>query len=149
LDRFSGSPNQTAPQEKKILLLVSDGRDNASQATYDQVLHKLQTRNGPVLYTIALAQPGREDEGNRQALRSLSEQTGGAAFFPSSVDEVQSIAKAIAADIRSQYVIGYRSSNPQTAGSYHAIQAQATQGTARLRVSTRAGYYSGSIGSSK
>jgi hypothetical protein len=37
---------------------------------------------------------------------------------------VQSIAKAIAADIRSQYVIGYRSSNPQTAGSYHAIQAQ-------------------------
>lgn len=141
--------NQSAPQQKKVLLLVTDGRDNASQATYEQVLRKLQSKNGPVLYTIALSQTGREDDRDRQALRSLSEQTGGTAFFPSSLDEVQSIAKSIAQDIRSQYVIGYRSSNPQTAGTYHAIQVQAADGTARLRVATRAGYYSGNLGTTQ
>ncbi len=138
--------SQTAAQQKKILLLVTDGRDNASQATYNEVLRKLQSKNGPVLYTIALSQGGRADEADREALRRLSEQTGGAAFFPSSLDEVQSIAKSIAQDIRSQYVIGYRSSNPQTAGAYHTIQAQAIEGSTPLRVSTRAGYYSGELG---
>ena len=139
--------NQTAPQQKKVLLLVTDGHDNASQATYSQALHKLQSKDGPVLYTIALLQGGRDDERDRQALRKLCEQTGGTAFFPSSLDEVQSIAASIAKDIRSQYVIGYRSSNPQNAGTYHAIQVQALGGQSPLRVSTRAGYYSGELGS--
>jgi Ca-activated chloride channel homolog len=140
--------NQTSPLEKKVLLAVTDGQDNASQATFQQVLRKLQSKNGPVLYTIALEWNER-DEGNRQSLRTLCEQTGGTAFFPSSLDEVQSIASAIARDIRSQYVIDYRSSNPQTSGTYHSIQIQAIDGYTRLRVATRAGYYSGNIGNSE
>jgi VWFA-related protein len=138
--------NQTSPLQKKVLLVVTDGRDNASQATYQEVLRKLQSKNGPVLYTIALEQNERRDEGERQSLRALSEQTGGTAFFPSSLDEVQSIASAIAQDIRSQYIIGYRSSNSHAAGTYHSIQAQALDGSARLRVATRTGYYSGNMG---
>ncbi len=138
--------NQTSPSQKKVLLVVTDGRDNASQATFQEVLHKLQSKNGPVLYIIALEQNERRDDGNRQSLRTLSEQTGGTAFFPSSLDEVQSIASAIAQDIRSQYVIGYRSSNPHTPGAYHSIQVQALDGSTRLRVATRTGYYSGSNG---
>jgi Ca-activated chloride channel family protein len=134
--------NETSPLQKKVLLLVTDGRDNASQATLQEVLHKLQSKNGPVLYTIALEQNGRRDDG-RQSLRTLSEQTGGTAFFPSSLDEVQSIAGAIAQDIRSQYVIGYRSSNPHTSGAYHSIRVEALDGPSPLRVATRAGYYSG------
>jgi VWFA-related protein len=106
----------------------------------------LQAKNEPVLYTIALEQNERRDDGNRQALHALSEQTGGTAFFPSSLDEVQSIASAIAQDIRSQYVIGYRSSNPHTPGAYHSIQVQALDRSARLRVATRTGYYSGNNG---
>jgi len=140
---------QAPPSQKRILLLVTDGRDNASQATYEQVLRKLQSKNGPVLYTIALAQPGSEDSKALQSLRSLSQQTGGTAFFPASLDDVQSIAKSIAQDIRSQYVIGYRSSNPQAQGTYHAIQVQAMDGATRLRVATRAGYYSGSLGTTQ
>jgi Ca-activated chloride channel family protein len=136
--------NQTSPLQKKVLLVVTDGRDNASQATFQQVLQKLQTKNGPVLYTIALEQNERKDDGYRQSLSKLSEQTGGAAFFPSSLDEIQSIASAIAQDIRSEYVIDYRSSNPQTTGSYHTIQVQALAGSTPLRVATRAGYSSGS-----
>jgi Ca-activated chloride channel family protein len=141
--------HKTSPAQKQVLLVVTDGRDNASQATFQDVLHKLRSKNGPVLYTIALEQNERPDDRNRQSLRTLSEETGGTAFFPSSLDEVQSIASAIARDIRSQYVIGYRSSNPHTPGVYHSIRVQAVDGSTPLRVATRAGYYSGNNGSSE
>jgi Ca-activated chloride channel family protein len=134
---------QTSPLQKKVLLVVTDGGDNASQATFQEVLRKLQSKNGPVLYAIALEQNDRPDDGHRQALRTLTEQTGGTAFFPSTLDEIQSIASAIARDIRSQYVIDYHSSNPQTPGVYHSIEVQALDGSTRLRVETRVGYYSG------
>lgn len=139
--------NQNSALQKKILLVVTDGQDNASQATFQEVLHKLQSKNAPVLYTIALEQNERRDEVNRQSLRMLSEQTGGTAFFPSSLNEVQSIASAIAQDMRSQYVIGYRSSNPDTPGAYHSIQVKALDGSTHLRVVTRTGYHSGKNGS--
>ncbi len=132
--------NDTSPLQKKILLVVTDGRDNASQATLQQVLQKLQAKNGPVLYTIALEQNQSGDYQNRQSLTSLSEQTGGAAFFPTSLDEIQSIATSISQDIRSQYVIGYRSTNSHTPGVYHSIHVDATQGSTQLRVATRTGY---------
>ena len=135
--------NQTSPLQKKVLLVVTDGQDNASQTTFQEVLHKLQMKNGPVLYTIALGQNEHKDSGYRQSLRTLSEQTGGAAFFPSTLDEIQSIASSIAQAIRSEYVIDYRSSNPQTSGAYHSIQVQALAGPAKLRVATRTGYASG------
>ena len=149
--------NQTSPLQKRILLVVTDGRDNASEATFQDALHRLQSKNGPVVYVIALEQSDgrdsdhrnneRRDNDNRQSLRTLAEQTGGTAFFPSSLDEVQSIASTISRDIRSQYVIGYRSSNPHTPGSYHAIQVRAFDGSNQLRVATRTGYYSGNTGS--
>src|ERR1700677_1379313 len=139
--------NQTSPAPKKVLRVVTDGRDNASRATFQDVLHKLQSKDGPVLYTIALEQ--NERDGDRKSLVALCQQTGGTAFFPSSLDEVQSIASAIAQDIRSQYVIGYRSSNPHTPGVYHTIRVQALGGSVPLRVATRTGYYAGNNGSSE
>ena len=139
--------NQTSSLPKKVLLVVTDGKDNASQATFQQVLRKLQSKNGPVLYTIALEQNDRGDDAYRQSLRTLSQQTGGTAFFPSSLDEVQSIATAIAQDIRSQYIVGYRSSNSHATGIYHAIEVKALNGPTPLRVQTRSGYYSGNLGS--
>ena len=138
--------NQTSPLQKKVLLVVTDGRDNASQATFQEVLRKLQTKNGPVLYMIALEQNEWRDDRDRQSLITLSAQTGGTAFFPSSIDEIQSITNSIARDIRSQYVIGYHSSNPHTPGVYHSIQVQAQDGATQLKVATRTGYYSGSSG---
>jgi VWFA-related protein len=138
--------NQTSPLQKKILLAVTDGRDNASQATVQEVLHKLQSKDGPVLYVIALEQNQQRGGADRQSLTMLSERTGGAAFFPSSLDEIQAIASAIARDIRSQYVITYRSSNPHKSGVYHSIHVQALAPSTPLRVETRAGYYSGELG---
>lgn len=136
--------NQTPALPKKVLLVVTDGRDNASQATFQQVLRKLQQKDGPTLYTIALSPDEARNDSDRQSLITLSEQTGGTAFFPSSLDEIQSIASSIARDIRSQYVIGYSSSNPHTPGVYHSIHVQALEGSPQLRVATRTGYYSGS-----
>jgi len=136
--------NQSSQLQKKILLAVTDGRDNASQATFDQVLHKLQSKNGPVLYIIALEQDQQRVD-DRRSLTTLAERTGGTAYFPSSLDEIESITRAIARDIRSQYVITYRSSNPHASGVYHSIQVQALAGSAPLRVQTRAGYYSGEL----
>jgi Ca-activated chloride channel homolog len=117
--------NQTSPSQKKVLLVVTDGQDNAGQITFQAVLLKLQSKNGPVLYAIALEQNNRRDDDNRQSLGTVCEQTVGTAFFPSSVDQVQSIANTIARDIRSQYVMGFRSSNPHSSGTYHSIQVQA------------------------
>jgi VWFA-related protein len=139
--------NQTSELPKKVLLVVTDGKDNASQATFEQVLRKLQSKNGPVLYTIALEQNDRGDDPYRQSLQTLSQQTGGTAFFPSSLDEVQSIASAIARDIRSQYIIGYRSTNSHAKGVYHTIEVKALDGATPVRVQTRSGYYSGNPGS--
>ena len=136
---------QTSNLPKKILLAITDGHDNASQATFQQTLRKLQQKDGPVLYTIALANEGRDDS-DRQALTALSEQTGGTAFFPATIADIQSIATTIAQDIRSQYVIGYHSSNSHTPGAYHAIQVQAVEGTTPFRVQTRTGYYASASG---
>ena len=60
--------NQTSPLQKKILLVVTDGHDNASQATFQEVLRKVQSKNGPVLYTIALGQNERRADADRQSL---------------------------------------------------------------------------------
>jgi Ca-activated chloride channel homolog len=138
---------QTSPPQKKILLAVTDGHDNASQATMQEALRKLQSKDGPVLYIVALNEGQPNDAADRQSLTSLSEATGGTAFFPSSPDEIQSIASSIARDIRSQYVLTYRSSNSHATGVYHQIQvqAQAQAGPAPLRVQTRTGYYSGEL----
>src|SRR5208282_6055543 len=77
--------HKTSPLQKQVLLVVTDGRDNASQATFQDALHQLQSKSGPVLYTIALEQNDRPDNTNRQSLGTLCEQTGGTAFFPSSL----------------------------------------------------------------
>jgi len=136
-----------APHQKKVLLVITDGQDNASQDTLNQALHQLETKNGPVVYAIALQAPGSTLQERRDDIQTLCQRTGGAAFFPDSLDNVRSIAETIAHDIRSQYVLGYRSSNPDRPGTYHSIVAHASDTAGDvLRVSTRAGYYTDASG---
>lgn len=136
-----------APHQKKVLLVITDGQDNASQDTLNQALQKLETKNGPVVYAIALEATGSSIPERRDGIQTLCQRTGGAAFFPNSLDDVRSIAETIAHDIRSQYVLGYKSSNPERPGAYHSIVAHASDaGGDILRVSTRAGYYTDASG---
>jgi Ca-activated chloride channel family protein len=129
--------------ERKILLVVTDGRDNASQQTLDEAMRHLQGENGPTLYAIGLLgdelQPS--DSG---ALKSLAEVTGGVAYFPKSLDQVDDIARTVARDIHSQYTIAYKPTNHSHNAKYRVIEVKAqARGYRNLTVRTRTGYYPG------
>ena len=129
--------------EKKVLLVVTDGEDNASRESLEQALRRLEEKNGPTVYTIGLL--GEEHEKRaRRALREMAEDTGGVAFFPKNLDEVQAITNQIAHDIRNQYTIQYKPTNPQSAGGYRTVKVEAqAKGMKKLQVRTRSGYYAG------
>jgi Ca-activated chloride channel homolog len=132
--------------DKKVLLVITDGRDNVSQETLQDAVYRLQQdKNGPEVYTIGLHSDELQRSGT-QALQALANSTGGVAFFPGSLTEVDDITRSIAHDVRSQYDIGYKSANPQASG-YRNIQVQAqASGHGNLTVLTRSGYYAGDSG---
>ncbi len=140
---------QQTTLQKRILLVVTDGGDNASQETLEETLQQLQQKDSPVVYVIALTNPAKRENSTIRALETLSQKTGGTAYFPSDVQEVDSITRTIASAIRSQYVIGYKSSSTSTGHAFHGIDVQAyDSGRRKLRVLTRTGYYSDSRGGS-
>jgi VWFA-related protein len=74
----------------------------------------------------------------------MAEETGGVAFFPKDLSEVDSISQQVARDVRNQYTIGYRPTNPQSRGGYRTVKVEAqAPGYKRLQVRTRSGYYPG------
>jgi len=129
--------------EKKVLLVVTDGEDNASRESLEQAIRRLQEENGPTVYTIGLL--GEEHSKRaRRALRQMAEETGGMAFFPQGLAEVESITQQIAHDIRNQYTIGYKPSKPQSEGGFRSVKVEANaKGYKKLQVRTRSGYYAG------
>jgi VWFA-related protein len=129
--------------EKKVLLVVTDGEDNASRESLEQALRRLQEQNGPTIYTIGLMSEERSKRA-RRALREMAEDTGGVAFFPNNLNEVEAITTQIAHDIRNQYTIGYKPTTPQSAGGYRTVKVLAkAPGYKNLQVRTRSGYYAG------
>jgi Ca-activated chloride channel family protein len=134
-----------AKQPKQVLLIITDGADNASRLNLEQAIRRVQSLGGPVVYTIGLLYGTEKQEAlrARQALESLSEETGGIAYFPTSLENVDEIASEVARDIRNQYTIGYRSSKPSNLGGYRTVHVEAgAAGYKKLVVRTRRGYYS-------
>jgi len=129
--------------ERKVLLVITDGRDNASQETLLEAMRRLQQENGPTLYAIGLL--GDElQQSDTTALQSLAEVTGGVAFFPKRLDEVDDITRSVGRDIHSQYTIGYKPTDHSKSGGYRTIEVRAqTPGHRKLTVRTRSGYYAG------
>ena len=135
---------KNARLEKKVLLVVTDGEDNASRESLEQAVRLLQAENGPTVYTIGLL-GGERQRRARRALATVAEDTGGVAFFPKDLGEVDSITQEVAHDIRNQYTIGYRPTRPQSQGGYRSIKVIAhAHGYKKLQVRTRTGYYAGS-----
>ncbi len=129
--------------EKKVLLVVTDGEDNASAESLEQAVHRLQEQNGPTIYTIGLLGDEHSKRAKR-ALRVMAEETGGLAFFPNNLGEVEAITQQIAHDIRNQYTIGYKPSKPQSEGGFRMVKVEASaKGYKKLQVRTRSGYYAG------
>jgi Ca-activated chloride channel family protein len=137
---------QDAKRPKQVLLVITDGEDNASSLDLEHTIHKVQDMEGPVVYSIGLLFGSDTDprEGRRakRALQLLSDETGGLAFFPKSLAEVDSIAAEVAQDIRRQYTLGYHSSKPITDPGYRSVKVEAhAGGHGKLVVRTRSGYY--------
>src|ERR1022692_2747906 len=103
----------------------------------------LQEENGPTVYTIGLL-GDEHSKRARRALRQMAEETGGIAFFPQGLGEVDAITQQIAHDIRNQYTIGYKPSKPQSQGGFRMVKVDANaKGYKKLQVRTRSGYYAG------
>jgi Ca-activated chloride channel homolog len=132
---------KSAKLQKKIILVVTDGEDTASRDTLEKAVRAIAVDGGPTVYTIGLLGHEREKKA-RRALRIMAEQTGGVAFFPGDVNEVEAISQQIAHDIRNQYTIGYKPSTPKVEGGYRQVKVDAmASGYKKLSVRTRSGYY--------
>jgi Ca-activated chloride channel homolog len=133
-----------AKQPKQVLLIVTDGADNASRLALEEAIRRVQNLGGPVLYTIGLLYDAEKKEAQRARndLETLSEETGGLAYFPKSLDQVDEIASEVARDIRNQYVVGYHATRPTSLGGYRTVHVEASApGYKHLVVRTRRGYY--------
>jgi VWFA-related protein len=133
---------QAGSRDKKVLLVISDGGDNASRRSLDQIM-KLAAQSSAVIYTVGLFDEQDPDR-NPDVLKRLAKTTGGEAFLPGETGDVVAICERIARDIRHQYTIGYVPSNPARDGSYRAIRVLArTKDQGKLSVRTRTGYLAG------
>lgn len=138
--------SRNAKHPKQVLLIITDGDDNASGSTLEEAIRRVQELDGPVIYCVGLLfgedSSRSESRHARRVLETLAAQTGGVAYFPRKLSEVDAIAAEVAQDIRQQYTISYRSSKPASLGGYRAIHVEAkAKGYGRLDVRTRSGYF--------
>ncbi len=126
-------------RERKVLVLLSDGGDNASRTTQDEAVHKAQASNA-VIYTIGLLEPDSRDA-NPGLLKSLSYASGGEFYRPRGSGGITGALDTIGRDIRHTYTIGYVSTNPARDGAFRSVRVIVTAPPGRpLVVRSRTGY---------
>jgi Ca-activated chloride channel homolog len=141
-DHIIKQPGIDKRLDKKVLLVITDGWDNSSVESLEQAVRHVQAENGPTIYTIGLLDEDAKKKGKR-ALKELAEQTGGVAFFPGDLSEVDAITRQVAHDIRNQYTIGFKKGERSGPG-YRSIKVLArANGYKNLQVRTRSGYFPG------
>jgi Ca-activated chloride channel family protein len=125
---------------RKTLIVISDGDDNASRTSLPTLLKQAEASNTQI-YTLGVFDEMFSGSHSGSVLKRLARATGGKAYFPDSPTQIAGICKQIAQNLRHQYTIGYVSSNPNPGGKYHTIRVTASgAGGGKLYVSTRAGY---------
>lgn len=135
-----------AHRPKQVIVIITDGEDNASTLNLEQAIRRVQQLSGPVIYSIGLLFGDEMSRGEvrhaRRALEMLSGETGGIAFFPKSLDQVDQIAAEVARDIRSQYTLAYHSTKPTSEPGFRKVTVIAqSKGEGKLNVRTRTGYF--------
>ncbi len=127
-------------KDKRVLVMVTDGNDNESLITLENLVRAAQ-QSDVLIYCVGLL--GEEAAGEaskaRHALNELAQETGGEAFFPKDISEVDRIAHQVARDVRNQYTIEYTPSNAAMDGTFRQITI--TVNRPDLTVRTRKGYY--------
>jgi VWFA-related protein len=130
-----------AKLEKKILLVVSDGDDNMSELTLEQLIRQAQQAE-VLIYAIGLL--GEEDRGAarqaQKALDTITEATGGAPYYPKELAEVDPIALRVAHEVRNQFTIGYSPSQQTQDGTFRQIRVT-VDGPNQPVARTRTGYW--------
>jgi Ca-activated chloride channel family protein len=127
--------------ERRVVIVLSDGGDNASKTSFDELLTKVQTSN-VVIYTIALVDPVALGE-NPRALRRLAKMTGGLSFEPKTRDVIGKAFRAIAADIRSRYTLAYQPTDISSGNVRRVRVLVETPDRKDVKVRTRTGYVAG------
>ncbi|HKI10746.1 MAG TPA: VWA domain-containing protein [Candidatus Acidoferrum sp.] len=139
---------------RRVMILISDGEDNLSTHTRSEAIEMAQ-RTSVVIYSIStstqwvsLDDPNKEQSGNRkyhltegdQILKNLAEETGGRAFFPYHVDDLDQSFQDISEELRNQYSIAYDPTNHTFDGRYHKIHVETPEHRG-FQVRARRGYY--------
>ncbi|MCZ6753210.1 MAG: VWA domain-containing protein [Acidobacteria bacterium] len=136
--------SEKGTRDKKVLLAVTDGEDNASRLSLEEIVKTVQ-RSDTVIYTVGLlsGESSRSVRRTKRALEAISKASGGKAYFPESLSEVQSVAGIIAADIRNQYVLAYTPTALVKDGAFRRVEVKlhAPRKYGKLSVRTRTGYY--------
>jgi VWFA-related protein len=134
-----------AHRDKRVLLVITDGMDNASRHTLTETVNEVQ-HSDALIYAVGLF--GKEDKGAterkaRKALQDLADATGGLAFFPEAVEDTEAICTEIAHDIRNQYTLAYYPTHFERDGTFRSVQVVVTNpnGGGKLTVRTRTGYF--------
>ena len=125
--------------EKKALIIISDGGDNASHLKYSQVLTQAR-QSQALIYSIGLV-GSNDGEENPDLLRRLCKDTGGIAYFPQEGESVEKVSTEIARDLREQYTLGYTPQNMKRADVFRKVEVKVTaRDHGKLQVRTRKGY---------
>jgi Ca-activated chloride channel homolog len=132
---------EKAHKEKKVLVVVTDGNDNSSMISLENLV-KTSQQADVLIYAVGLLSEEERREAKRaeRALRDLTDATGGECFFPKDVTEVDHIAHQVARDIRSQYTIAYSPTKAAMDGTYRKIRI-VVNAPGHPTVRTRSGYY--------
>jgi Ca-activated chloride channel homolog len=128
-------------RQKKVLLVITDGNDNASTISLEKLVSRAQ-QNEVLVYSIGLLneEERREARLAKRALDSITRDSGGLAFYPKSAAEVDAIALQVAHEIRNQYTIAYSPIIQEMDGSFRQIKVT-VNGPGHPVVRTRTGYY--------
>jgi Ca-activated chloride channel family protein len=132
---------EKARKDKKVLVTVTDGNDNSSVVNLENLVRSAQ-QSEVLVYAVGILSEEERREANRarKALETVTQATGGQAFFPKELSEVDRIAHQVARDIRNQYTIVYSPSNGAMDGTFRRIKVSVkAQGNPVVR--TRSGYY--------
>ncbi len=117
---------EKAHKDKKVLVIVTDGNDNASAVSLENLV-KASQQSEVLIYGVGLLgeEERREAQRAQRALKALGTATGGEVFFPKDANEVDKIAHQVARDIRNQYTISYTPTNTALDGSFRQIKITA------------------------
>jgi|SRR5579862_1274501 len=132
---------QKAKRDKKVLLVITDGNDNASMISLESLVKAAQ-QSEILIYAIGLLseEERREAKRAKRALDTLTEATGGQSYYPRELSDVEKICHQVAHDIRNQYIIAYTPTNIAMDGTFRQVRV-AANGPGRPVVRTRTGYY--------